>query len=659
MLKGGEKLKKGIRILLSLCFVMCCVSLGCGLSKSNAAAGTVTSYEKITWGISTGRYGVNGIHAYCAEYSKSWPPVGATIESISLTENEIIRKALYYGYNGPKNKLGTDARAHVLTAIAISDANIGERETGASSKYDEFYWDLVNNPSKYPNPPSNFKAYIAVTSSTSQQDLAFYQIEKNGYVKILKRSKQEEITQGNSCYSLAGAQYAIYSSSQLLESSRVGTLVTNEDGESNSLELAPGTYYAKEIAAPKGYALSDEVTKFTVSSEKTEVLQLTEKPQTNPVDLLIQKVDEETGNAKPQGNASLKGAQFTMKFYAGLWEKDTDPATLGQKPTRTWVFETDENAQVHYEESYKISGDALYFALPLGTITIQETKAPEGYFRNDTMFVRQIISQGYEENLSSYKVPVVAERSIQVEIFKFQTETTIPIPGTVFELTKANESKERFTTDESGKIILKGLAYGKYELREVTVMDGYLQSDEVFSFVVDEETQENICITVYNNPAPYELVVHKTDDYGNLLSGAEFTLYEDELCTQEVQKACTDENGILQMEGLIAYKNYYLKETKAPAGYQLEELVYEVYAQSIPAKDEFRFYINKEAQTSVTGTWDKKMGHVEMNNQIAYTLPKTGVATPYWLTLAGLALCGISICSKNNMKKDRKKEKKE
>ena len=114
---------------------------------SNASAGSVTGYQKITWGISCGRYYVNDIHAFCAEYSKSWPTVGTEIVSITLCENEVLRKALYYGYNGPANTLGTDERAHVLTAIAISDANIGERETGASSKYDEFYWAIVNNPS--------------------------------------------------------------------------------------------------------------------------------------------------------------------------------------------------------------------------------------------------------------------------------------------------------------------------------------------------------------------------------------------------------------------------------------------------------------------------------------------------------------------------------
>ena len=154
-----------------LLFIVCMMPFFCCL-QSKASAGAVTSYEKITWGISTGRYAVNGIHAFCAEYSKTFPTVGTTIDSIVECNNEVVRKALYYGYNGPENVLGTDNKAHVLTAIAISDANIGERATGASAKYDEFYWELVNNPSNYPSPPSKFKAYLAITTSEELQDLA-------------------------------------------------------------------------------------------------------------------------------------------------------------------------------------------------------------------------------------------------------------------------------------------------------------------------------------------------------------------------------------------------------------------------------------------------------------------------------------------------------
>ena len=653
-------MNKRRQMILLLLLCVASVTLGVftqGPKVANASAGTVTSYEKITWGISTGRYGVNGIHAFCAEYSKSWPPVGATIETISLSTNEILRKALYYGYNGPENTLGTDAKAHVLTAIAISDANIGERETGASATYDTFYWDLVDNPSKYPSPPSNFKAYLAITSSTSQQDLAFYQIDKNGYVKATKKSSNQTVTKGNSCYSLSGAKYTLYSSSSLAAGTKVGTLTTDASGKTGTVELPPGTYYAAETTAPKGYAKSTEVTKFTVKSEKTTTLEFSDVPQTNPVEILLQKVDSETETNLPRGDASLQGAQFTVHFYTGLWEKEVDPETMGKVPVRTWVFETDEKGCVLYRKSHLVSGDALYESLPLGTITIQETKASEGYLVNDTVFVRQITAKGTAETVHTYGASTVPEVAQKVIITKYQSGTTVPIPKTVFEVTKPDGSTEKFVTDENGKFTIVGLKYGRYEVREVTVMEGYELHQETVTFSVNAKSPEVQNLIIYNEPKPYDVVICKKDHHGNLLCGAEFTVYTDAACAEALMQGVTDENGILKFCGLRPEKHYYVKETKAPSGYQVplaedgEPFEYEWYAISTPAKEEFAFYVNgtqKEANSSPEGIWE---GKLEIFNDVGYVLPNTGSNAPLYMVLVGAALCGMSICSTSKKRK--------
>ena len=139
---------------------------------------TITSYKKITSGISSGDYTVNNISAYCAEYNLNHAK-GATISAVKPVDNELLRKALYYGKDGPGSIISsytTDTdRQHILTAIAVSDAYIGEKNTGASSKYDVFYNDL----SQYASPPAGFQVYIAITTSTSVQDLAFYVYEPN------------------------------------------------------------------------------------------------------------------------------------------------------------------------------------------------------------------------------------------------------------------------------------------------------------------------------------------------------------------------------------------------------------------------------------------------------------------------------------------------
>ncbi len=653
MNKGKRILSLLLLCIVCLFFVFSAVRAeeNVGISRS---AGKVTGYKKITWGISTGRYYVNDIHAFCAQYSKSWPPVGTTIDSISISTNEVLRKALYYGYNGPANALGTDDRAHVLTAIAVSDANIGERETGASSKYDEFYWDIVNNPSKYPSPPSNFKAYMAITASDDLQNLAFYILEENGYAKLEKTSSDATVTNGNSCYSLEGAIYGIYKNADLSASSLVGNLVTNANGVSNTLELSPGTYYAREAQAPKGYKKNTEVLTFSVTSKQTTVLHVKDDPQTYDLELLLQKVDGETGKNEPQGKATLKGAQFVVKFYSGLWEPDVDPNTLGVKPTRTWVFKTDEKGQVNYQEKYKVAGDELYANMPLGTLTIQEQKAAEGYFINDTVFIRQIEKQ--------YSYPIVEEQVLKVRVVKYQAGTDIVIPNTTFEHIRPDGTKDYVTTGQNGEAVISGLKYGKHTLQEVAVMEGYKLHEEVIEFTVNEQLQQDIRMEVYNEPEPYTLVLQKNDPYENFLSGAEFSLYSDMECEIEVCSGVTDENGILRLENLEAYETYYLKETKAPIGYQIpldedgKVHVYEIYAENIPVRDEFLFSIDGQTDLcTIDGTTAKREVHMTITNDLGATLPNTGTHAVASVPLAGVAMCAMSIYQMNKQKIKSKK----
>lgn len=76
---------------------------------------------------------------------------------------------------------------------------------------------------------------------------------------------------------------------------------------------------------------------------------------------------------------------------------DTDPAASGKKPVRTWVMKTNASGEMHFTKDYFVSGDEFYYAsdkktvcLPIGTVTIQETKAPKNYFLNETVFVQKI-----------------------------------------------------------------------------------------------------------------------------------------------------------------------------------------------------------------------------------------------------------------------------
>lgn len=171
----------------------------------------------------------------------------------------------------------------------------------------------------------------------------------------------------------------------------------------------------KELTASKGYIVDVTAHNVTVEPEKTAAVTVTEVSQSNPMDLLLQKLDKERKKAEPQGNASLAEAQFIVKFYTE--QSDTDPAASGAKPARTWIFKTDAEGKAHFSKSYLVSGAAFYTqtdgktpCLPLGTVTVQETKAPAGYFVNDTVFVQKITAGGTTETVSCYNVSSVEEQ---------------------------------------------------------------------------------------------------------------------------------------------------------------------------------------------------------------------------------------------------------
>ena len=141
------------------------------------------------------------------------------------------------------------------------------------------------------------------------------------------------------------------------------------------------------LTAPAGYALDSSVQSFTVTAGQNTALSVSDTPTNDPVRISINKVDSETGD-KVQGGASLENAEFTVKYYAGYYNAGNLPTNA----TRTWVIKTkkitsgDKTAYIAaLDDSYKISGDELYkgsngvAVLPLGTISIEETKAPEGY----------------------------------------------------------------------------------------------------------------------------------------------------------------------------------------------------------------------------------------------------------------------------------------
>ena len=540
---------------------------------------------------------------------------------------------------------------------------------------------------------SYMQRYQVYVAYNDQQDIVWVEEQQKGSMNLKKESANPEMTDGNSCYSLEGAIYGVYKEQAC--TTKVADLTTDAQGNSNTVEVDAGTYYVKETKAPKGFVLDKQVHPVTVTAGKTAVLKVKDLPQLDPVGVLLGKIDKETNQNKPQGSASLEGAEFTVKYYQTL--SDSDPGQAGQSPERTWVFRTDKDGFCNYSQQYLVSGDELYLsptknpALPLGTVTIQETKAPEGYLINSEIFVIKITDDpNADESVHTYNQPKIPETLLTLDIVKVLKGKDTPIQGVVFTHTDSKGNQEEVTTDEKGQAVLKGLTRGTHTIQEKSVPDGYTKNPGVLKFSVDENnkitllentaTDKNGSMTftlredgtaqlhVEDVLAPYQLIVHKVNDHAKVLEGAEFTLYTDKECKQELQKATSGKDGILRFQDLEVEKKYYLKETKAPDGYRIPvnsdgtDIVYEIYTKSDPQKDLFEYYVNGKKYTdttgdfAITGTKAEREVNLKVVNSVGMKMPETGSPWTLGIILVGI---GCLIVAGYFMKRKGKQEDEE
>lgn len=95
---------------------------------------------------------------------------------------------------------------------------------------------------------------------------------------------------------------------------------------------------------------------------------------------------------------------------------------------------------------------------------------------------------------------------------------------------------------------------------------------------------QNVMFSNYVDPSAFSVTVEveygnalvvKTNSNGDTLAGCTFELYKDESCTQRVRTGTTDSKGNIYFERL-APGTYYVKETKVPTGYLLDNTVQKV-----------------------------------------------------------------------------------
>ena len=352
------------------------------------------------------------------------------------------------------------------------------------------------------------------------QDIGQFWAKLNvGNAKVKKTSSNPTVTDGNANYSFEGATFGVYSDKSC--NSQLATLTADGNGDTKEVEVKAGTVYIKELSAPKGYKLDSTVHSLNVEVGKTATLTVADTPKVTETLIDLFKIDMETGKSTPQGTASLEGAEFTWSYYDGYYNADNLPA----KATHTWttktVAEKDRDGTIHYvsrlADSYKVSGDSFYTqdgknVLPLGTFTVTETKAPNGYLLDGAymqagdkseqikgLYVTQITEDGDLAVLSGSNRFSVSDKVIRggVKIQKRDLETgdtkpqgSATLKDTAFDiislndnsvlvegkLYKKNEVVKTIRTDIEGVASTSSdlLPYGKFRIVESEAPNGYL-----------------------------------------------------------------------------------------------------------------------------------------------------------------------------------------
>ncbi|EOE7233211.1 VaFE repeat-containing surface-anchored protein [Clostridioides difficile] len=341
-----------------------------------------------------------------------------------------------------------------------------------------------------------------------------------GNAALQKVSSNPTITNGNNSYSLVGATYGVFADKGCKE--QLATLTTDNDGNTEAMEVKAGKVYIKELSVPAaGFQLDKTVYPLTVKAGETATLKVSDTSKVTTTLIELFKIDMETSKSISQGAASLEDAEFVWNYYDGYYNKDNLPA----KPTRTWttktVAEKGSDGATHYftklTDSYKVSGDSFYLqdgvpCLPLGTLTVSESKSPAGYLLEGAYmqangseeqikgtYLTQITEDGELAVLTGGNQYSVSDKVIRggVKIQKrdLETKDTKPQGGaslkdTEFTITSLNENAvlvdgKPYNKGEVVKTILTGidgiastaadtLPYGTYRIDESKSPAGYL-----------------------------------------------------------------------------------------------------------------------------------------------------------------------------------------
>ena len=315
--------------------------------------------------------------------------------------------------------------------------------------------------------------------------------------------------------------------------------------------------------------------------------------------------------------------------------------------------------------------------LNLGEYTLKESAVPDGFRDDDSTYDFTITADKTDSKLHM-GLDVTWEINNYptfINVYKVDKDSGKKLENAEFDLYNVTDKKKvgTYKTDKNGNIAVFYLSRQKtYYLQETKAPDSYKLNDTKYYFYVDEKgafsvsdlngTVEDgtfnvpfhgtMTITVKNEIDICNLRITKKNDNSKVLENAEFSLYSDKECTKEIEKGKTDKNGQLNFDR-ISVGDFYLKETKAPAGYRLLEDPIKISLKNVNGK--FTFFVNDkeikddDKNNSLTLENGLYTGNLTVINSRGSILPATGSPMTIVLTAAGVLCLLITIKrGKNN-----------
>lgn len=395
---------------------------------------------------------------------------GVKIKKIDeQTKQALPNTTIQFEYNGISKEIVTDGNGIAELKGIPEGAEVTVTELVASQNY-------YNNGQKL----------IATIKPNEMLEFIFNNTKQQGTIKLSKVGQKFGADMPNDNYSLQGATYGIYDSTD----ARVGELVTDDFGKATSVPLALGKYYLLEEQAPHGYLISKEKIPFKIEYTEQDVavtniqLQATDVEQKGTAKLV--KEDAETG-VTAQGNSTLDGAVYEL-FRAS---DDTLVDTV-----------TIENGQAQVEN---LLLDDYYWI---------EKQAPTGYLLDKE---KHEFSLKYDINVTTVSEKITVQEKVikeKIKIIKYDDKTKKPIknnPAT-FKLKDVQtgkfveqDGKSEFSTNMLGEFTIGDLPYGDYELVEVIAPTNYQLRNKSIPITVDGTHDGMIEVRVMNNKIPEPL----------------------------------------------------------------------------------------------------------------------------------------------------------